>query len=456
METPAEINRLKAAANAGEVETAAQEFAPAQPKPWSPALRISFRFCFVYFTLYGLSNQIIGGLIVIPEVNFTDLSVQWPLRQITLWTAAHVFHVTHPLIYADTGSGDRQYDWILTFFLLAFAIAATIVWSALDRRRKNYDTLHNWFRLALRIALASELLLYGLNKVIPLQMLFPSLARLLEPYGNFSPMATLWSSVGASRPYEIFTGCAETLGGLLLLLPRTAVLGALLGLADLTEVFVLNMTYDVPVKLLSFHLILYDLFLLAPEARRLFHFFFSDRAVAARLEPPLFRSPRANHAALMLQALLGIYLVGMNVYNGVGIWRTYGPGRPRPSLYGIWDVEQMSIDGQIHPPLLTDNDRWRRVVFDSMTRTSFQKMDESFASYGSSLNDKDQTLSLTNAGDKAWKADFTFNRSTPGQLALDGTMDGHKIHMQLKLFDHSKLMLVSRGFHWINDFPFQR
>ncbi len=456
METPVEINQLKAAANAGEVETAAQAFAPAQPKPWSPALRIVFRFCFVYFTLYGLSNQIIGGLIVIPEVNFTDLSVQWPLRQITLWTAAHVFHVTHPLIYADTGSGDRQYDWILTSFLLAFAIAATIVWSALDRRRKNYDTLHNWFRLALRIALASELLLYGLVKVIPLQMPFPYLTKLLEPYGNFSPMSALWYSVGASPAYEAITGCAETLGGLLLLLPRTAVLGALLGVADLTEVFVLNMTYDVPVKLLSFHLILFALFLLAPQGRRLLAFFFSDRAVAPRIEPPLLRSRRGNRVVLALQVLLGIYLVGMNISNSIERWQDHGPGRPKPSLYGIWNVEEMTVDGQAHPPLLTDNDRWRRVIFDSMTLTTFQKMDETFVTYSSSLSDKDQTLSLTRNGDKNWKAGFNFTRSAPDQLALDGVMDGHKVHLQLKLLDRSKLLLVSRGFHWINDFPFQR
>jgi len=35
-------------------------------------------------------------------------------------------------------------------------------------------------------------------------------------------------------------------------------------------------------------------------------------------------------------------------------------------------------------------------------------------------------------------------------------MDGHQIHMQLKLFDRNKLTLVNRGFHWINDYPFQR
>jgi hypothetical protein len=113
-----------------------------------------------------------------------------------------------------------------------------------------------------------------MDKAVPLQMPFPFLTRLVEAYGNFSPMGNLWAFVGASRPYESFVGCAEMLGGLLLIVPRTTILGALVSLADLTQVFVLNMTYDVPVKLLSFHLLLMALFLLAPDLRRLCGFFF--------------------------------------------------------------------------------------------------------------------------------------------------------------------------------------
>ena len=45
-------------------------------------------------------------------------------------------------------------------------------------------------------------------------------------------------------------------------------LGALIALCDMTHVFMLNMTYDVPVKLFSFHLMLMALFLLAPDFQR--------------------------------------------------------------------------------------------------------------------------------------------------------------------------------------------
>jgi hypothetical protein len=116
----------------------------------------------------------------------------------------------------------------------------------------------------------------------------------------------------------------------------------------------------------------------------------------------------------------------------------------------------MSVDGQVHPPLLTDQARWRRVVFDFSTFASFQRPDDTFTGYGSAISEKDSTLTLTKAVDKSWKASFTYSRPAPDQLVLDGTMDGHKIQLQLKLQDRDKFMLVNRGFHWINEYPFQR
>jgi uncharacterized membrane protein YphA (DoxX/SURF4 family) len=433
-----------------------QSESPAPVERWALALRIAFRFCVAYFTLFSLSNQILGGLLVVPKLNIPELSSLWPLKHITFWTATRVFRIKHELVYTGSGSGDKTFDWVLAFSLLVIAAAITLVWSILDRRRPNYVAFHKWFRLGLRFALASEMFLYGLDKMIPLQMPFPFLTRLVEPYGNFSPMAVLWSSIGSSTSYEIFAGCAETLGGLLLLTPRTTTLGALICLADMIQVFMLNMTYDVPVKLFSFHLIVFSLFLLAPEARRLFNFFFTNRAIVPARQTPLFRSARANRIAVLLQVVFGFYLIGMGIYSGIQGWRTYGGGRPKPSLYGIWNVEQMSVDGQIRPAMLTDQNRWRRVIFDFTTATSFQRPDDSFARYVSSINDQDKTLTLTKPTDKNWKATLSFARPAPDQLTLDGAMDGHKIQMQMKLLDRDKFVLVNRGFHWINEYPFQR
>ena len=184
------------------------------------------------------------------------------------WTGAHIFHVNAPLsaFGAQQRHLRRMFGWVMAFCVLMIATAATVVWSLLDRRRENYAELHKWFRLFVRFALAGQMIIYGIAKVIPIQMPYPSLTRLLQPFGTLSPMGVLWNSMGSAPAYEIFTGCAEVAGGLLLIVPRTATLGALISLADMIQVFMLNMTYDVPAKLFAFHLIL--LCLLSPGPRR--------------------------------------------------------------------------------------------------------------------------------------------------------------------------------------------
>lgn len=417
---------------------------------WSLLTRVAFRFFFVYFTLFCVNQGVFTALFPVPGLNILGLDGLWPVRKIVFWTGAHIFHLSRPIVYS--GGSDSTYNWIHIFCLLVISVLAAGFWSILDRQRKNYITLHKWFRLSIRFILASVLFGYGFFKVIPLQMAYPTLVRLMEPFGHFEPRAILFWSIGVARPYEIFTGLAEVLGGILLLVPRTTALGSLVCLAVTVEVFVLNMTYGVFVKLFSFHLVLFSLFLLAPDAKRMLQFFFSNHSAAPSTQPPLFQRVNANRIALTLQVLFGSLLMGMNLHTDIHTWFTLGGGRPKPSLYGIWEVEAMSIYGQMRPPLLTDYDRWRRVIFDYTTSTSFQRMDDSFAGFGSSINDKEKTVTLAKPGSPNWKAVFVFNRPVPEQLSLDGVMDNHKIHMELRLFERNKLPLVSSRFQWITDF----
>ncbi len=424
---------------------------PIQPQPhpniarWNLALRIAFRFGLVYLGLYCLATQIIANLFT--AFGRSDLATLWPLRPVIFWTAAHIFHVNAPLSFffeGNSGTSDDMFGWVMAFCLLVIATAATVVWSLLDRSRENYAELHKWFRLFVRFALAGTMIAYGFVKVIPTQMAYPSLTRLLQPFGTLSPMGVLWTSMGSAPAYEIFTGCAQVAAGLLLIVPRTATLGALISLADMILVFMLNMTYDVPVKLFAFHLILLSCFLLAPDVPRFVRLALSTQA-------QLFRSVRANRIAFAAQMILGLWLVGLYCHHSLGVWSTRGGGRPLPALYGIWEVRQMSIDEQPRPPLLTDSTRWRRAIFDYPDRMAFQRTDESFAPYGASVNLPERTLALTKSDDKNWTASFTFQRPAGDQLILDGRMDNHQVHMELQLTDRNSFLLVSRGFHWTQE-----
>src|SRR5689334_3378624 len=176
---------------------------------WSVYSRIAFRVSFLYFVLYCLTNQIILGLVPISGIDIPDLASLTPIRQVVFWAATHLFGISSPLVYKGSGSGDKTFDWVLVFCILCTTVVAAAVWSVFDRERANYTALHKWFHVFLRFAVGSTMVGYGMLKVVPLQMPFPFLTRLVEPFGNFSPMGVLWYSIGASPAYERFVGSAE-------------------------------------------------------------------------------------------------------------------------------------------------------------------------------------------------------------------------------------------------------
>jgi hypothetical protein len=416
---------------------------------WNPSTRIAFRFAFIYLGMFCLASQVSGSLILISGVDFRGFGLLWPMRPVTVWVAEHVFGATDPLAYGRN-SGETLFFWVQTFWLLIVAIAAAALWSLFDKKRKNYDELHKWSRLFLRFALAASMFEYGMTKVIPVQFASPSLNTLVTPVGNLSLSNLLWTSIGSSPAYQIFTGCAEMLGGILLLFPRTTLFGAMICLADMTQVFVLNMTYDIGLKQISFHLIVLSVVLIAPDFRRLANLFLFDRSVSSSNQQQLFRSSRANRIALIVQVALGLYLISIQTYANWNYWNIAGGGRPKSPLYGIWSVEQLSVDGEVRPPSMNDYDRrWRRVIFDSVDSVAFQRTDDSVARYGVSIDVYKRIIAMRKGNSTTWRAHFTFDRPRPDHLNLDGEMDGHRIHADLQLVEFDTFRLLNSPFRWV-------
>ncbi len=225
------------------------------------------------------------------------------LSPVIEWAGRTFFGVD--AVLRNTGSGDQTAFWVLWFLIAAVAVTAAAVWSAVDRRRRDHRRLWAWTVLGLRLALGGQMLAYGFAKLIPVQMAQPPLATLLEPYGEFSPASVLWMQVGSSPVYEMILGSVEVLGGILLFCSRTAVLGALVSFAAMSQVLILNLTFDVPVKILSLHLVVFAAILLAPYARGLADLFVFGRTSRPLRMPPLFARADLNRRAGWVLVILG-------------------------------------------------------------------------------------------------------------------------------------------------------
>ena len=415
---------------------------------WSPATRLAFRFCFIYLGLFCLATQISGSML--PNLAFTyrGLGRLTPMRDMTHLVAQSVLGITVPL--DDLSDGEPLFFWVQTFWIAVVSVLAVAVWTAFDRRRPRDGTLYGWFYLFVRVALAASLFEYGMTKLIPTQFPAPPLTTLVTPVGELTLSALLWTSIGAAQPYEIFTGCIEVLAGVLILLPRTTILGATLGLAALTEVLALNMAYDIGLKLVTLHLIALAAFLLAADVPRFVDFFIRHRPSAASTPPVPVRTPRAQRVVLFAPIVFGAYALGMYAYINWTFRHLAGDKRPKSALYGIWDIGQLSVDGEARPPELNDYDRrWRRVIFDAPGTIVFQRTDDSLASYGASIDTTRASIALTKGNSRNWGAAFTYERPAEDQLMIAGDMDGHRIEAHLRRVGFDAFPMLNSSFRWI-------
>ncbi|MFA4084901.1 DoxX family protein [Mycobacteroides salmoniphilum] len=438
--------------------------ATATPPTWRPPTRIAFRFGVVYFGLFcvlltqipfallGVAGRVIGG-----QAALTAMSLMNPT---TGWVGRTLFGVD-AVLHEDSGSGDQAAIWVLVLCILVIAVVATVLWTALDRRT-CYPRLLAWFTVFLRICLGGQMLFYGFAKLIPTQMPGPTLAQLLQPYGTLSPASVLWLQVGSSHPYEMTLGAVEVVAGLLLFVPRTAVLGAVLSLASMAQVFLMNMTFDVPVKLLSLHLLLLCLVLLTPYLGRLANVFVRQRSCDPLTQPPLFTDNRRNRLAAWAQVVIGIWVALGGVYDGWVTWHEYGGGSPKSELYGMWSVQGFFVDGTFVPPYATDRNRWQTIVFDQPGAATYQRMNGELVPVLAEFRDGHVRLTNTSGstggkvGAQPPFADLTYSQPNVDTLLLGGRMLQQPVTIMLKRVDPQSFPLRSRGFHWVQEYPFFR
>ncbi len=420
------------------------------PPPWPAWHRIAFRFAATYLVLYNLPfpASLIPG--------FWKLAGAYRSLwfRVVPWVGSHVFGATitvHP-----NGSGDTTFNYVQVFCFAVAAVVATLIWTLIDRKHREYSRLHDWLRIFVRFSLASTLIQYGAIKVIQSQFPDPGLDRLLQPFGDASPMGLLWTFMGASKGYNVFTGAAEILGGLLLTTRRTTLLGALVALGTLANVVALNLCYDVPVKLFSIHLLAMAVFLVLPDAARLSRMFLLGQAVEPAVVRPVFVRRELNRAALIVRTVWVVGYTMLMLANAQSGRHKYGDLAAKPAFYGIWNVEGFVLNGMAHPPLATDVSRWQRVIFDYREVLAIQDMSGSRRRCAMTLHTDTKTIALKKRDDPDWSGYLAYSQPDSTTLTLQGTAGPDSVQVSLRRVEAPNFLLRTRGFHWINEYPFNR
>ncbi len=415
---------------------------------WGFGRRFAVCFALVYFVLYLFPFP----LNLIPWAgDYIDLYWNEVWASVVGWIGPAVFGVA--INVEPNGSGDTTFNYVQVFCIAATALVFGLVFAIAGRKRWNYARVHDWLRIYVRFGLAAAMLFYGAVKVIQAQFPPPGLGRLIQPFGDSSPMGLLWTFMGASRSYNAFSGFAEMLGGFLLTMRRTTLIGALVSAGVMANIAMLNFSYDVPVKLYSLHLLAMALFLALPDLGRLARFFVLNRSVEPSPLAVPFTSPVLRIGTLLFRTVLVAYLIYTPLKNAVS-QRKFFDSMQTP-LHGIWRVDEFSVGGRVVPPLLTEESRWRRVIFDK-GEMGVQFVSDSRIRYRLKLEEAKHQLALTRREDPTKKYALAYERPVPNRLIVSGVLEGQNVRAVLNKVEEPKFLLVDRGFHWINEYPFNR
>lgn len=427
--------------------------AESAPAPaWSPGRRVLFRFAFAYLILYSFPFPM-GW---VPGTARLAQGYETPWRAVVPWVGEHVLRLDRPITIFTNGSGDTTYDYVKLLCVAVLAVLAALVWTLADTGSRGHERLHDALRVYVRYVLALAMLSYGMSKVIKLQFPFPSLERLTQPYGDSSPMGLLWTFMGYSTAYNVFAGAGEVLGGILLFWRRTTTLGALIVMAVTANIVMLNFSYDVPVKLYSLNLLGMAVFLVLPEVQRLTALLVLNCATAPATLRPFPGVGRKGWAGRILKTAVVLYAGYAILSETLEGSRMYGPAAPRSRLYGMYEVEEFITNGETLPPTLAQAARWRRVIVGQHGTLWVRRMDDVRQRYLMEIDQARRSLTLTPFEDRTRHSTLTYDRPDEDHLVLAGTLDADVLAVRLRRMSVPTFPLVDRGFHWINEYPYNR
>jgi len=421
---------------------------------WPLWKKIIFRFIFIYLAL-----QIAPWtwLKKIPFGNYPlsvyNLLMNWAVNAAN----AKVFHVKKALVPVN-GSGDTSFAWAQLWMFISIALIGCAVWSVLDRKRSNYTNLNYWLCLVVRYYIALTAFTYGIIKIFGFQMHFPHLYEMATQLGDFLPMHLSWMFIGYSTPYQAFAGVMEVLAGSLLLYRRTTTLGVMVATAVFINVMMLNLCYDIPVKILSMQLVFACLYLLTNESNRIICFFILNKpADTCSVYHFNYTKQWMRVTRRVVKLVFILFVVVIPFLNC--LWSVLpstsssGAVNKKAIENGLYDVTEYSLRKRNMPLLATDTLRWEDLILEDGTG-SVKTNDTTFhhtynrAYFGYTVDSAKHIMAFTRSNKAVFTMQYTFPDTNT--IKLWGKKGNDSLFIGLKKSKHH-FQLAEKQFHWLSE-----
>lgn len=146
--------------------------------------------------------------------------------------------------------------------------------------------------------------------------------------------------------------------------------------------------------------------------------------------------------------------MGLMSYTSIEDAMDDGDHTPAAALQGIYAVDEFMVNGNAEPPLITDSSRWRYFIIQS-GYADVKTMTDKLTYYSFKTDTRNKTISLRDE-DEDKMCTLQYSQPDSSHMVLTGTLFKDPVHITLKKKEIKDFMLVNRGFHWINEYPFNR
>lgn len=397
---------------------------------WNLFEKISFRFLLLYFTLYVLSI-------------FTA-SLWEPVIQ---WIGTSIFNIEYDFSSNGRGSGDTTYAYLLLFLFFCISSLGSIIWSFIDAKRMSYNQLQYGFLVSIRVVLIFFLFQYGIIKMFHLQMSPISNSDLIQTFGSKSPMGLAWKFMGFSSTYSFFAGLSEVIAGLLLISRRTQTYGAIATIVVMLNVFMMNLCFDIPVKIFSFHLMLLGALILFADFKRVFGVLIQNKNIGDYvLYPQLKKGDRT--IIIIAKCVLLFVISALFIFTSYPRYKK-NYVNPKTALYGIWEVSDYKKGTETNP-----KKQWKYIAIDQAKFASIKTLDDTQSYYKFKVDTLTNTILFADRSNEI--VDTLTFKKMGNNLFVSGKIENDSILVQLKKKPKTDFLLTSRGFNWINEYPLNK
>lgn len=366
-----------------------------QERDWSSVKKIGFRIAFLFFIM---------------------MSIPWNWRWYTDlfhidWTGLHYrdlydiarFQPSFRVLGQWLPSWYGYSDWIV---VLLIALVGAGLWTALDKKAKNYNKLYYWLLVVARYRAGIGIIGFAFTKVLPVQMPYPSEGILNTDFGDLTQQKIYWLSVGIVPWYQVFAGVIELTAGALLFFRKTSFYGAALLTGALGSITYVNFAYEGGVHVYASYFVLFGIFILSYYIPRIYQLMIREEYTVPINFYPAFDKTWQYVLRFGLKATVIIVFLGTLFYvQLLNFW--YDPYKQPSSpgiakLRGYYDVKAFYLNNELIPEALHDSLRWQDLTFEKWTTMTFkvnkpQPLDLSNGG-GNPIRDIDRTFEIAGVG----------------------------------------------------------